>query len=103
MKTKKIKEEDILNLSAEFYKPKAGIKVDRDSEKKLFEKLAEVEGFADYLREMLSNDIIRYFKATTPMEQLMARGAYSRTLYLKSLLSLKKKDKEVKFISKRHA
>lgn len=67
----------------------------------MFNDLKKVEGFQDYLTNTLVADKDRYFGAGSPMEQLMVKGAYNRTLYLRSKLREKKDD--VKLESPRHA
>lgn len=60
----------------------------------LFDELKKVEGFQDYLSNTLIADKDRYFGAGTPMEQLLVKGAYNRTFYIRSKL------REVKEVQK---
>jgi hypothetical protein len=41
------------------------------------------------------SDVKRYFAAGSPMEQLQIKGAYNRTLYLRSKLRDSGEDKKV--------
>lgn len=69
-----------------------------EDEKKVTEALANVEGYKEYLSALMNNDIKRHFKASTPVEQINARGAFGRALYLRSrLVKLERaENKEVK-------
>lgn len=67
------------------------IKIDEKVEQKMFEEISEVEGFTEYLRITANKDIQRYFGATTPQEQLIIRGSFSRTNYLKTKITSKGK------------
>ncbi len=58
--------------------------IDDDYEKKIFKDLKGTDGLVKYLREAAAKDIKRYFGATTPTEQNLIRGAFARTMYLKS-------------------
>lgn len=67
----------------------------KEEERDLFKRLGEVEGFTQYLRDTMNRDIRRYFNASSPMEQLSARGAFNRTNYLKGLLNRKEAEKKI--------
>lgn len=100
MTKRKLTELEILDAASVEFISSYGEKIDKDEERKLFEKLSEIDGFADYLRTTMAHDVQRYFVATTPMEQLLARGAFQRTLYLRGLLKKTNTPKEPKEISK---
>lgn len=57
--------------------------IDSDYEKKIFADLKGTEGLVQYLREAAARDKDRYFGAGTKEEQLIIRGAFARTMYLK--------------------
>lgn len=76
------------------------VKRDKKEDDLLFNDLKSVEGFVEYLTNFLYSDRNRYFNATTPMEQLMIKGAYNRIMYLRSKLVETKSD--VKLTSPRH-
>lgn len=44
--------------------------------------LKGVDGAEEYLRESMAEDVKTYFNASTPMEQLLAKGAYFRMKWL---------------------
>jgi len=69
--------------------------IDKESEKKLFKDLSNVDGIFDYFNSVLKMDKHRYFIATSPLEQLQARGAFVRTQYLKQRLT-KDVEKKIK-------
>lgn len=92
-------EEDLIKLLADIIESQPTRRGKQDDEI-LFEELKKVEGFQDYLSNTLIADKDRYFAAGSPMEQLMTKGAYNRTFYLRSKLREKK---EVKLDSPRHA
>ena len=58
--------------------------VDEKEEEIIFKSLKQVEGFVQFLKSTANRDIKRYFLATTPSEQLMIRGSFSRTNYLRT-------------------
>lgn len=62
------------------------VSVDKKAEKDLFELLSDVEGFRDYLRATISDDVKRYYGATTPLEQAVIRGAVDRTRYFLKMI-----------------
>ena len=53
-------------------------------EQKIFSEAKKVEGLVEYLRRTATKDVKRYFGVPTPHEQLIIRGSFARTLYLKS-------------------
>lgn len=70
----------------------------------LFKDIKNIQGFHEYLNNTLDADIKRYFGAGSPMEQLQVKGAYNRTLYLRSKLrEVEKPEKPIKLESPRHA
>ena len=74
----------------------SGIEFESDSEaeEKLFSEAKKVEGLVEYLKEAAAKDMQRYFGASTPQEQLIIRGSFARTNYLKSrIISGGKKEK----------
>lgn len=58
--------------------------MDREREDSIMKDMNQVDGLADYLREIAALDKDRYFAASTPQEQLIARGAFIRTVWLRS-------------------
>ena len=93
LKANPLNEEQILRLAADTLVDLYGNMPEKKEEVELFSRLNQVEGFTDYLRATLANDVKRFFKASSPAEQLQIRGAYARTLYLKGRL-LKKQESE---------
>lgn len=67
----------------------------------VFKDIKKVDGFHEYLNNTLDSDIKRYFAAGSPMEQLQVKGAYNRTLYLRS--KLRESDKPTNLESPRHS
>lgn len=61
--------------------------IDSEYEKKIFSDLKGTDGLIQYLREAAAKDKDRYFGAATKEEQLIIRGAFARTMYLKSRIS----------------
>lgn len=51
----------------------------------MFAQLKDVEGFTDWLRNVMSNDVKRSFLAQ-PLEQAIIRGAFARTKLILGLL-----------------
>ena len=61
----------------------------KQDEYDIFDKIAEIPGVEDYFRDTMSRDLKRFFAAQDPSVQNQVRGAYSRTLYMRSLLNRK--------------
>ena len=61
--------------------------IDTDYEKKIFLDLKGTDGLVQYLREAAARDKDRYFGAASKEEQLVIRGAFARTMYLKSRIA----------------
>lgn len=64
-----------------------------EAEEKIFAQVRNVDGLIPYLRETANRDMRRYFGAATASEQLIIRGSYARTNYLKAKISGEKKSK----------
>lgn len=45
-------------------------------------ELKKIQELPQFLRDVMSEDIKRYFNATTPVEQLMIKGAYFRMKWI---------------------
>lgn len=45
-------------------------------------ELKKIKELPDWLRDVMSEDVKRYFNATTPVEQLLTKGAYFRTKWM---------------------
>lgn len=58
--------------------------IDPEYEKKIFADLKGTDGLISYLREAAARDKDRYFGAATKEEQLIIRGSFARTMYLKA-------------------
>lgn len=61
--------------------------IDPEYEKKILADLKDTDGLVQYLRETAARDKDRYFGAATQPEQLIIRGAFARTMYLKAKIS----------------
>lgn len=61
--------------------------IDPEYESKIFADLKGTDGLVQYLREAAARDKDRYFGCTTKEEQLIVRGAFARTMYLKAKIS----------------
>ncbi len=61
--------------------------IDSEYEKKIFLDLKGTDGLVQYLREAAARDKDRYFGAASKEEQLVIRGAFARTMYLKSRIA----------------
>ena len=64
-----------------------------ETEEKIFTQVRGVDGLVSYLRDAANKDMRRYFGATTKEEQLIIRGSYARTNYLRARISGEKKTK----------
>lgn len=58
--------------------------ITKDYEKKIFADLKGTDGLVAYLREAAARDKDRYFGAQTDAERSVIRGAFARTMYLKT-------------------
>lgn len=61
--------------------------IDEEYEKKIFKDLKGVDGLVQYLRDAAARDKNRYFAAGSAQEQLIIRGSFARTMYLKAKIS----------------
>ncbi len=61
----------------------------KQDEYDVFDRIAEIPGADEYFRDTMSRDLKRFFAAQDPSAQNQVRGAYSRTLYMRSLLNRK--------------
>ena len=81
--------------------------IDPKIEAQIFKDLATVDGLQEYLSQTLAQDLKRYFQSP-PGAQLLVKGAFNRTLYLKNKIKKhsevrrKKVEKNSKMKSKRH-
>lgn len=91
VKLNELTELEFINLASTKLKPSHN-QYNKEDERKLFDNLVKVDGFTDYLRYTLANDKDRYFTVQTPVEQLITKGAYSRTIYFLGLASNKNKE-----------
>ena len=60
--------------------------IDESSEIKMFDIIREVEGIEDYFDKLLKRDIKRYMAAQTKDDQMIIRGAFNRTAFIKAKL-----------------
>lgn len=75
-------EEIIYKLSLSLFSDVSeNAKFTKEEEKLVAKQLFVVEGYSEYLKSVMAKDIKRYFAASSPVEQLMIKGAYNRTLY----------------------
>lgn len=74
--------------------------IDKEDEKKLFEELGAIEGLQEYLRKTLALDMKRHF-AAQPIQQMLIRGAFQRTAFLRKKISERSKE-FTKLSSPRH-
>lgn len=61
--------------------------IDDEYERKIFADLKGTDGLVQYLREAAARDKDRYFGAATVQEQAIIRGAFARTMYLKTKIT----------------
>ena len=78
-------EDELARMLAE----KLGVQdeIDPEYEKKILADLKGTDGLVQYLRETAARDKDRYFGAATKEEQLIIRGAFARTMYLKAKIT----------------
>lgn len=65
----------------------------KDEEYVMFKEMGKIEGLSEYMADTMSRDIKRAF-GSDPRVQEQVRGAYSRTLYFRSLMNRKSPDSE---------
>lgn len=53
----------------------------------MFAEMRKIQELPEMWREVMADDIKRYFNATTPMEQCMIKGAYFRTKWILNQMS----------------
>lgn len=62
-------------------------KLDPKVEKGIFADVSKVDFIMEYLRATMAKDIQRYFAAPDEKQRDIIRGAFARTVYLKSRIS----------------
>lgn len=93
-KKKELTDDELLNLFVERFDMRVET-LDKDAEELMFKELGGVENFVTYLNGLMTFDIKKHFKALNPADQIRARGAYARALYLKArILKTKQPVKE---------
>jgi len=65
-------------------------------EERMFSEAKKVDGLIEYLKTTAINDKNRYFGASTPQEQLVIRGSFARTNYIKGRIINAGKNKDTK-------
>jgi len=65
----------------------ADYKRDQQAEIKLFNELSVVDGFSEYLKYLIAEDMKRYFAATDDIQRATVRGAMARNSSLLYKLS----------------
>lgn len=60
------------------------VEITKDGAKEIYRAIGNVDGLLDHLKDIMLNDIRRYFAAQTEKERDIIRGGYSRTAYLRS-------------------
>ncbi len=60
---------------------------DKELEKEVARKMADIEGIHEYIRQCLATDIKLYFTASTDNDRNKIRGAYERMNRLRMLIS----------------
>lgn len=84
--TRDLTEEELVDKTLELLNNIYKTSVDKKEELEIFEKLADVEGYKEYLMQTMSDDTKRYFSYTTDRERDINRGCFMRTLYFYNLL-----------------
>lgn len=102
LKSNPLTEDEVLKLYAETFPNVLDEVIDKPSEEKMFAALSAVDGFAEYLRTLMAIDIKSYFSAASPMEQLIIKGSYGRTMAMKGKL-VKKAVQPARLKNKRYA
>jgi hypothetical protein len=98
-KKKELTDDELLNLIAERF----NLNVDtltKEEEDKVYKELGNVENFITVLNAFMSRDIKKHFKASSPAEQVLARGLYARALYIKARIMKSKQKTEAADIPK---
>lgn len=91
---RELTDEELLNLVVERFDLNSEV-LSKEDEDRVFSELANVEDFVVYLSSLMSRDVKKHFRAANPAEQVLARGMFARTLYLKSrVLKTRKKATE---------
>ena len=68
-------------------------------QEEVFAELRSIQELPEWIRDVMSEDVKRYFNATTPLEQAMVKGAYFRMRFILNML-LKANEKKLE-ITKR--
>lgn len=84
--TGKFTEDEILDLYIQTVDNPLDFQMDKQDVIALFKDLSKIDGFDEYLRSLMGDDIKTNFAATTDGQRDQIRGAYRRALYFRSLL-----------------
>lgn len=99
LKKNPLTEEQLLTLAVEMVDPRMDM-FSLEEERIIMDDLSKVERLPEYLTSLMNWDVRRHFKAASPVEQINARGAFSRTLFLKAKIVKHLKTKKEKSIPK---
>lgn len=82
--------EEVSSLAARTLGPVfSNERISKQDEFEMFNKMAEIPGIKEYMRDTMSRDLKRFFSAIDPKQQDQVRGAFSRALYWLGLMDRK--------------
>lgn len=79
-------EVELASKLAELMGDVESIEITKEGVKEVFQQMGRIDGLLDFLRDVMMNDIKRYFNAATDREREIIRGGYSRTAYIRGLV-----------------
>lgn len=96
MATKKLTQDEILDLYMETVENPLDTSTNKDEMYVLFTLLNGVDGFDEFLREMIGEDMKRYWLAQDDVSRGNIKGAASRSLYFRGVLKKVREMQEIK-------
>lgn len=86
MAEKKLTEDEVLDLYIQTVDNPLSYNVTNEDTIEMFKALSRVDGFDEYLRACMGDDIKLYFAASDEKQRDQVRGAYRRAIYFRSML-----------------
>lgn len=96
MATKKLTQDEILDLYMTTVANPLESSTNKDEMYALFTLLNGVDGFDEFLREMIGEDMKRYWLAQDDVSRGNVKGAASRAIYFRGVLKKVREMEEIK-------
>lgn len=95
-KEKKLTQDEILDLYMDSVGNPLDYSTNKDEMYQLFVLLAGVDGFDDFLRNLIGEDMRRFWLAQDDSARAMVKGNAARAVYFRGILKKVREMKEIK-------